>query len=292
MPKFSIVCIVSRPEIFESCLLRSINDNRRNHDIEIIPILNENNQYSASNALNIGLDVARSDTIIFAHQDVRLLYSWFDQLTDVIDQLPDDYGIIGSAGIASRNTRADIGRWGGALNVDTVAVGSVWHTDESLNQVPYWDGSKELSPIHCADECLLVLNKRIGLRFDSMFTGFHFYGVDLCLQARAAAYTVYGAYLPIVHYGKYSASFTGDNKYWVYLRFLHNKWRLRFPEVLGTHFHWSDERVMSVRGIETIPELVSYINISLDSDDGLNVHLKAMGVNKVKLKTDRHQGLL
>lgn len=254
--------------------------------------MNEDNRYSASNALNIGLDVARSNILIFAHQDVRLLYRWFDQLATLINEIPDDWGILGPAGIASKYTRSDIGKWGGALNVDTVAVGSVWDTDESLGQVPYWDGIKELTPIHCADECVLVLNKKTGLRFDSMFTGFHFYGVDLCLQARAAAYTVYGAHLPIIHYGKYSASFSGDKKYWVYLRFLYNKWRLRFPEVLGTHFHWNNEQVLSVRGMDEVPELTSYINVSLDSNDGLKVHLKAMGVNKVKLRTDRQHGLL
>jgi hypothetical protein len=210
VPNFSIVSVISRPEIFDSCLLASINENRRNHDVEILPIFNEANRYSASNALNIGLDVARSDIVIFAHQDVRLLYRWFDRLAELIKTIPSDWGVLGSAGIGLEYSRDDIGKWGGALKVNTVAVGSVWDSDESLGQVPYWDGVKDLTPIHCADECVLVVNKKTGLRFDAQFTGFHFYGVDLCLQARAAGYAVYGAHLPIVHYGKYSASFSGD----------------------------------------------------------------------------------
>ncbi len=284
MPKVSIITCVSRPDVYEKCLLASINDNRRNHDIEIIPILNEDNRYSASNALNIGIDVARSDLLVFAHQDVRLLYRWFDRLVEVVDELPNDWGILGSAGIALNYGREDIGRWGGALNTDTVAVGSVWDADEKLGEPPYWDGQKDTTKVHCADECVLVLNKRTGLRFDSLFTGFHFYGVDLCLQARAAAYGVYCSHLPIIHYGSYSASFTGDKKYWVYLRFLYNKWKRRFPELLGTHMHWSNP--------EGQPEVTSYINVSLDSGDGLKVHLKSMGINKVKLRSDRRQGLL
>lgn len=292
MPDFSIVSVVSRPEVFESCLLASINKNRRHHDIEIIPVLNEDNRYSASNALNLGLDVSRSNTVVFAHQDVRLLFNWFDQLKETIPELSPEWGVLGPAGIASSYGRKDIGKWGGSLNVDTVAVGSVWDADENLGKPPYWDGTKDPVPVHCADECVLVLNKRTGLRFDSQFTGFHFYGVDLCLQSRAAGYPVYGAHLPIIHYGKYSASFSGHNKYWVYLRFLYNKWRMRFPEVLGTHFHWSTEQVPSVRGFDSVPELTSYINVSLESQDGLDVHLKAMGVGKVKFATDRNQGLL
>lgn len=293
MPDFSIVSVISRPQIFESCLLSSIDENRRHHDVEIIPIFNDGNRYSASNALNIGMDVARSDIVIFAHQDVRFLYRWFDNLSETLKTIPDNWGILGTAGINLGFTRKDIGKWGGALNVDTVAVGSVWDSDESLGQVPYWDGTKDLSPIHCADECVLVVNKRTGLRFDAQFTGFHFYGVDACLQARAAGYSVYGSHLPIIHYGKYSASFSGDRKYWVYLRFLYNKWRLRFPEVLGTHFHWSHEIRESYHGnVEHVPELTSYIDVNLTSNDGLGVHLKAMGVGKVKLRTDKRQGLL
>lgn len=279
-PRFSVICCISKPDVYEKCLLSSVNEHRKNHDVEIIPIINNDNRYSASNALNTGIDACRSDIMIFAHQDVRLLYDWFDVLEEVLVEIPEDWGVIGTAGIASKYGRADIGKWGGALDVDTVAIGSVWDSDDSLGQPPYWDGVKDLTSAHCADECLIVVNKRTGLRFDSMFSGFHFYGVDMCLQARAAAYKVYCAHLPIIHYGKYSASFIGDKKYWTYLRFLHNKWRLRFPEMLGTHMHWAKN------------ELTSYISLGLEADDGTEVKLKAMGLGKVKITTDHQQGLL
>lgn len=280
MPKFSIITCISRPDIYNKCLLNSINENRKKHDIEIIPIINNDNRYSASNALNIGIDAAKSDILIFAHQDVRLLYDWFTRLDTTLDQLDGDWGVIGSAGIALQYGRNDIGRWGGSLDVQTVAVGSVWDTDDNLHQPPYWDGTKAIVPVHCIDECVFVLNKRTGLRFDSMFTGFHFYGVDMCLQARAAAYTVYGADLPIIHYGKYSASFTGDRKYWVYFRHLHHKWSNRFPELLGTHMHWAQG------------ELTSYIPIELEDEIGTVIQLKAMGVERAKFKNDRDKWLL
>lgn len=279
MPDFSVICCVSKSDIFEKCLLDSVNKCRHKYDIEIIPIINNDNRYSASNALNIGIDTCRSDVMIFAHQDVRLLDNWFERLDDVISLTQDDWGIIGAAGIALKYGRKDIGRWGGALNTDTVAIGSVWDNDDALSQVPYWDGIKEITLAHCADECLIVANKKVGLRFDSMFHGFHFYGVDMCLQARAAAYKVYCAHLPIIHYGKYSASMVGNNKYWAYLRYLHNKWCLRFPEMLGTHMHWAGG------------ELTSYIPVSLEASDSIKVDLKAMGLKTVILSTDKQQGL-
>lgn len=280
MPKFSLVTCISKPNVYNDCLLDSINKNRKNHDVEIIPIINNDNKYSASNALNIGIDVSKSDILVFAHQDVRLLYNWFDKLDQVISELDDDWGAIGSAGISLKYGRNDIGRWGGSLDVRTVAVGSVWDSDESLSQPPYWDGVHETTPVHCVDECVFILNKRTGLRFDSAFTGFHFYGVDICLQARAAGYTTYSSYLPIIHYGKYSASFIGDRKYWVYYRLLHHKWHRRFPELLGTHMHWAPG------------ELTSYISIELENDIGTSVQLRAMGIEKAKFSNDRDRGFI
>lgn len=280
MPDFSIICCISQPDVFDRCLLSSIYQARNDYDVEIIPILNHDNRYSASNALNIGADVARSDTLIFVHQDVKLLFNWFDILRDNILKMPREWAILGSAGIDLRYNRADIGKWGGALNTDTVAVGSVWFNDDAIDIQPEWNGIKDLTPTHCVDECLMVVNRRSGLRFDSMFDGFHFYAVDLCLQARSAAYPVYSTHLPIVHYGRYSASISEDNRYWPQLRYLHHKWRMRFPELLGTHMHWSAN------------ELTSYIPMSIVSDDEQEVRIKAMGLGKVILTSDKQRGII
>lgn len=284
MPDYSVITCISKPDVYETCLLDSINKSRGRFDIEIIPIINNANLYSASNALNVGIDAAKSNNLIFVHQDVRLLGDWFQTLSNIIDNVPDDWGILGSAGIDLQYSRKDIGRWGGAKEVDTVAVGTVYDSDESLEIGPYWNGAKDITKSHCADECLFVLNKKTGLRFDTQFTGFHFYGVDICLQARAAAYSVYCAHLPIIHYGQYSASFTGDNKYWVYLRYLYNKWRLQFPDMLGTHMHWGSEQDSNISN-----ELTSYISLAIEDDSGLSVGIKAMGIEKARFTIDKHQ---
>ena len=279
MPKYSIITCVSKPDIYERCLLSSVRQCRKKHDIEILPILNSENKYSASLALNIGIDAAKSDIMIFVHQDVTLLEDWFDKLDDVITNIQDDWGIVGSAGIDLQYGRSDIGMWGGSLNVNTVAVGSVWDSDKNIGEPPYWDGAKVLTPIHCVDECLFVQNKRCGLRFDTAFNGFHFYGVDICMQARAAGYAVYGAHLPIIHYGQYSASFSGDRKYWTFLRLLHHKWSKRFPELLGTHMHWAED------------EITSYISVGLEDQTGYEVKIKAMGIEKIRLAHDKDMGM-
>jgi glycosyltransferase involved in cell wall biosynthesis len=271
-PRFSIVTCISRPDVYSKCILSSVEAVRGRHDVEIVPIYNHDNRYSASQALNLGLDVARGDHVIAVHQDVRLLDGWFDKLETVLAEV-DVYGVIGVAGISLDFDHTHIGKWGGSLADQTVAVGSVWNDD--LTQVPYWDGIKQPTQIHCADECLLVINRRTGLRFDPAFQGFHFYGADICLQSRAAGYGVIGAELPVVHYGTYSGSFTTESRYWPYLRLLHHKWNYAFPELLGTHFHWTTEKGEA--------RLTSYIDMSLKSGE-LSVHVKAIRMGAVQCK--------
>lgn len=278
MAKFSVVCCISDPNIFDQCLLQSIYEQRKQHDVEIIPIINDSNLYSASLALNVGLNVARSDNIVIAHQDTMLLDDWFCRLEDIID-LADKWAVIGVAGISLDFGREDIGVWGGALHADTVAVGSVWNDDTLLDEPPYWDGIKELTKVHCVDECVFVLKKSTGLRFDPHFNGFHFYGADICLAARMAGHHVYAAHLPVVHFGKYSASMLGDSRYWNFMRLLHSKWHRSFPELLGTHMHWAKE------------ELTSYIPLALEAEDGCCVTVKSMGIKQAMLKSDKERGI-
>lgn len=279
MPRFSIITCVSKPEVYDNCTLRSINKNRKKHDIEIIPIINNDNRYSASNALNVGIDVSRSDILIFAHQDVSLIDGWFERLENILSSIDNEWGIIGTAGISLRYGRNDIGRWGGALVEETVAVGTVYDSDESLTSGPYWNGLKDLQQVHCIDECLFIMRKSTGLRFDPMFNGFHFYGVDICLQSRAARYGVYAAELPMIHYGRYSASFAGDHRYWQFLRLLHHKWSQRYPVLLGTHMHWAKN------------EMTSYIPTTMEDENGRIIQIRAAGIINAKFRNDKSRGL-
>jgi hypothetical protein len=55
------------------------------------------------------------------------------------------------------------------------------------------------------------------------------------------------------------------------MRILHDKWNLNFPELLGTHMHWSKN------------ELTSYIPATLESDDGSSILIQAIGIEKMIL---------
>ena len=270
MSKYSVITCVSNPDIYERCLLRSIYAQDSHKDVELIPIINNDNRYSASLALNIGIESARTDHLIIAHQDVRLLGDWFNTL-DKILETHKGWGIIGCAGILRDAGIDDIGVWGGTKGKE-IAVGTVYDNDENATKGnAYWCGIKDAVPVHCIDECLFVVNAKTRLRFDTLYTGFHFYGVDMCLQARSAGYQVIGSELPIVHYGRYSASMYGNHKYWKYFRYMHHKWSERFPVLLGTHMHWSKDG------------FTSYINMELDDNHGNKIGIKSMGIKKLEL---------
>lgn len=279
MPKYSIITCVSKPQVYQDCLLDSINAVRGEHDIEIIPIINTNNAYSASIALNLGIDCSKGQYLIFVHQDVKLLENWFTLLDDAISK-SDDWAVIGSAGISLKYGEQHVGKWGGSKLSHSIAVGTVYDSDSAT--IPYWDGDKDLQQVHCVDECLFVVRKSVGLRFDNRFNGFHFYGVDMCLQARSAGYQVLGCHLPIIHYGQYSSSISDGSKYWTYLRLLYNKWRLMLPEMLGTHMHW-------LKNQADINELVSYIPYSITNKSKNTIKIRACGIERVRLSTDRRQ---
>lgn len=263
MVKYTIVTCISKPEVYGKCLLKSVYETK-NQDLQVVPIINHNNLYSASIALNLGIKASKSEYVVLAHQDITLKPCWFSKLDEIVGSLPEDWAILGCAGIALEAQRKDIGMWGGTLGPQ-IAVGTVFDSEEASE--PYWDGIKEPTKVHCIDECLFVLKKNTGLRFDTQYQGFHFYGVDMCLQARAAGYGVYCGDLPIIHYGKYSSSMLGNNDYWKYYNLLHYKWHQRFPELLGTHMHWAEN------------EMTSYIPFTMQSDD-LEIKIKAMGFKK------------
>ena len=184
MPKYSIVTVVSNPDTYNLCLLQSLTKARVGYDIEIIPVINTNNCYSACDALNIGLDASKSDIVIFSHQDVSLIGDWFGRLNSIISNINGDWGVIGTAGISLNFTDSDVSKWGGPINKNKITVGQVWDSASNLNNEPYWDGIKETTKVHCVDECLFAINKSTGLRFDQLFSGFHFYFYTLYFMSR------------------------------------------------------------------------------------------------------------
>jgi hypothetical protein len=232
--KITIACLYNKPEVFKECILDSYN--QLNHkDVKLFPIYNDHNVYSASAAYNIVFDVTKSDVVIFAHQDIRFDQDLINRLRVLIEQLGKNWAVIGVAGRIPKIS-------GKISNV------SKCH-DQLLGEVKddtgiAWPGKTGIHYVDVVDECFFVVNKPLNFNFDYGFNRFHFYGSDICLQARAAQYDVVVADLPIVHVGKYSHSMT-DKTYFKQLRYLNDKWYALFREVNATHFSWKDRKISS-----------------------------------------------
>jgi len=272
MSDFTVVTCVSKPNVYSECLLKSVYATKGQYTVDILPIINVNGAYTASTAYNIGLQSARSDIVLFAHQDVRLLPGFFDNLAQVANVIPG-WAIIGAAGISTNFNITDVGKWGGSKTDDKIIVGSVWHTDDVLND-PYWNGIRSPTPVHCVDEFLFAMYKPAELTFDHAIGGFHGYGIDISLQARDKGHSVYASGLPSIHYGQYSSSITTDRSYWLTLRRLYKKWNTKFPELLGTFMHWS------------VDGITSYIPASIIDSRGMEATITGVQLHRARLLRD------
>jgi len=232
--KITIACLYNKPNVFEECILNSYYT-LPDEDVRIFPIFNDNNVYSASAAFNIVCEVSKSDVIIFAHQDIVFTSDLVQKIKETISKLGKNWAVIGVAG-----RKAQIkGKISNVSKGNNNLCGIVM--DETGIA---WPGASGIHRVDVVDECFFIINRKLNFTFDYSFNRFHFYGADLCLQARAAQFDVVVAEMPIKHIGKYSHSMT-DKTYFRHLRLLNDKWFGLFPEVNGTHFSWRDRKISS-----------------------------------------------
>jgi hypothetical protein len=136
--------------------------NKHHHEI-----LRMSNFPSASKAYNAGIDQAGNDLIVFAHQDVFLPESWIADLRRALLNLEEQdpqWGVLGCYGVT----------------VDDERLGFIYSTGLGILGKPFANPK----PIQTLDELVLILRKSSGLRFDETLPNFHFYGTDICMQAR------------------------------------------------------------------------------------------------------------
>lgn len=252
-PRYSIVTCVSNYDIYEKCLLKSLRLHDNNDNLyEVIPIDNRNNAYSASEAYNLGLMIATSDIIINCHQDVSVLDDFFIKLDESILRIKDEnWGVIGCSGVSIH---------------DQQNVGIVFNSfsSEDINQaidkkMCYYEGIKSITEVYSIDECLFVIRKRQGIRFNDELRGFHLYGVDICLNYRANGYKVYATELPIIHYGEFSSSIIYDRSYWKAIRQITKKWSSEYGAMIGTYASW-------YKTSDHCMEITSHLKTSTDAE--------------------------
>lgn len=198
---FSVVVCVSDQDLLRKAL-GSCLEKAHAEPVELIAIDNSTNQYSGPQALNLGAARAHGDVVVFLHQDVLLSGGWFQRLSDqiaIVEGTSGNWGVLGVFGVSG----------GGRM------VGHIKdpHGYRKWGRLP--------CPVQSLDEVCLAVRRESGLRFDEDLGGFHFYGADICLQARRQGLGCYAIDACLEHLSGGKV----DGRFWEMAGRFETKWR-------------------------------------------------------------------
>lgn len=159
---FTVISAVNNEEVLQSCLLSSPCL------ASASGVLLKRGYKSAALAYNAAIDEAKTDVLVFVHQDVFLPAGWDQRLDQALAQLTvqdPDWAVAGVWGVHESGSRSG--------HLFCVGLG------QELGAV--FAGGREVRTL---DEVLLIVRQSSGVRFDSALPGYHFYGTDICLEAQ------------------------------------------------------------------------------------------------------------
>ncbi len=178
----SVVCVFSDAEVRRRCLDRSIEDHRREAEVEYLPIDNTDGSFpTAGAALNHGAALARNDYIVFVHQDVYL--HSLRRLEYAAGMLADDpgIGVLGAAGITAG------GECVGRIRDRVILLGRP---------------ASRPSEVDSLDELLFMVPRSLIAReplSEAPELAWHAYAVEYGLRARSLGLRVCTLDLPLTH---------------------------------------------------------------------------------------------
>jgi GT2 family glycosyltransferase len=194
---------------------------------ELIVISNQNNRYSIFEAYNIGLDKSKFDFCCFMHQDI--LFHTTDWGQKVLNHFENNQiGLIGVAGIKVVTQIPSLWSDRSINNVVNIIQSDKKCQIPTQNNFSEFIGSDESHPVICLDGVWFCLNKSIlpGLSFDEKYKGFHFYDMDICMQAQTAGKEVHVIHNVIIEHFSWGSL----NKEWALNAFrFFSKWRRDLP---------------------------------------------------------------
>lgn len=131
------------------------------------------NKYDGFQGVKKFLTKATGKYIIICHQDILLSYDKIDTLMKCIEELnkvDPNWGIAGNAGYNGLTQKA-------------IRISDPYEMNASKGSFP--------ARVQSLDENFLLIRKDANLAISNDLTGFHFYGVDLCLVADILGYNAY-----------------------------------------------------------------------------------------------------
>ncbi len=204
---FSIITLVYNLKDYEDLCL-SLKSQVGSHSVEIIAIPNFFNQFtSVFKALNTAADTANGKTLIFCHDDIVVPPDWLTRIRSHVNNLDNQkipWGVIGPAGVFENKNQS-------AFFLTDSRGNQLWKTQPHIlhEQTRY-----EVSSL---DELCLITKKSNNLRFsDNHLTGFHFYGVNICSEAKLKNLKVFAIDSYCYHKSDGYKNISSPEKYQIY----------------------------------------------------------------------------
>ena len=203
--EWTLVSVTNNERILRSCLLRS-------PDIRCAAeVILQRGFKGAAEAYNNAIDRAKTDIIVFAHQDIYLAPGWLASLAAALKRLEvldPNWGVLGVWGTPSHDG----------------PPGHVWWTGLSEAGGAHFEGVREIRTL---DEVVLIIRKSSKLRFDPHVGGFHLYGTDICLEAQKQGRRTY-VFAGFCMHNTNEYGFL-PREFWRNYFFLRKKWRAVLP---------------------------------------------------------------
>ena len=202
--EWTIISAVNDDAVLKSCLLDSPGIKSASE------VILQRGHSSAPMAYNEAIKKAKTDLLVFVHQDMYFPDGWIESVKRAIEMLETtdpNWGVLGVWGAVDSNRRVGYLCWTGDLG---------W-------EKPF-DGAKEVVSL---DEVVLIFRKSSGLVFDERLPGWHLYGADICAEARLRGHKSYAISAFCIHNTNIGGLL--PLQFWECYFFMRRKWRDRLP---------------------------------------------------------------
>ena len=202
---WTLITAVNDEATLNSCLLSS-PDVRFAQDVLI-----QRGYTSAAEAYNAAIDKARTDLLIFVHQDMYLPEGWICRIQDEISVLSEsdpNWGVLGV--------------WG--RRVSGEGFGFVYDGSWQIVLGNDFQGGMQVDSL---DEVVLIFRKSVGIRFDSHIPGFHMYGTDICYEAKRRGRNCYAIAAFCIHNTRQYGFLPWQ--FWQSYLAMRRKWKSQLP---------------------------------------------------------------
>jgi len=166
---FSIITLVRNLDDYKD-FLNSVRIQNGQHTIELIAIPNFHNTFtSAAKGLNYAKSISSGEILIYCHEDILVGENWLNTIKKHIVELTQTNERIGVLGMAG-------------VSVSQKPI--FFLTNENGDTVNNYGANTRIECPYLDELCLITL-KNSNLSFNhNIFDGFHFYGANLCLDAK------------------------------------------------------------------------------------------------------------